>query len=80
MSVRDTWLLDFYAQLWQRQGIEVEYGSVGFPGELWISYTNNDHRWNVWSAWEINVPEDPCGPILEARGYHWWCGRWVRTS
>ena len=78
MSAEETTLIGYYAKRFLDRGLHVEYGNAGYPGEVWTSYTNRDHQWNVWSAYEM-VDEPPCGSFLEDRGDHWWWGRWVRT-
>ena len=45
-------------------------GNPGYPGEIWISLTNCEDQWNVWTKWEATVHD------LENPSVHWWFGRW----
>ena len=51
-------------------------GNPGYPGEIWLSHTNCDDQWNVWTKWEATVRDDPAGSYVKNESVHWWFGRW----
>ena len=61
-------------QLLRSEGMVVEYGNPGYPGEVWLAHSNADNRWNRWHLWTCLLP----GPRDYHISVHWWYGRWVR--
>ena len=61
----------------RRNGMTVEFGSPGYPRELWIGLSNMDPEWNFWRYAELCCADNGHKHLVP-RGECLWYGRWLR--